>query len=194
MIRVLPSVSALILLGVLACAPEASPSADDSIPVATKGEVGLAAPRYEAVTLRGDSVSLASYRGKVVLLNAWATWCGPCRQEIPELRILHSKYAKEGLTVIGVTVDTEGTEQQVADFVREFKMDYPLWHDPAERISAQFAISGLPASFLIDRRGIIRWKATGAVQVSDTSLQQAIRASLEAKPGSWSHRPAIPPS
>ena len=174
-----PSLMLLAVVAVSACAR--GENAVDSVAAlpSEKPEVGFTAPAYSAVNLAGDSVSLASYRGKVVLLNAWATWCGPCRQEIPELRSIQAKYAKAGLVVVGVTVDSEGTEAQIDDFVKEFRMDYPLWRDPAERISAQYAIMGLPATFLIDRRGIIRWKSTGVVAPGDTTLERAIRAALE---------------
>ena len=172
------AVAVMLAIAVTACGR--GEATDDSATAALpeKPDVGFRAPAYSAVSLAGDSVSLSTYRGKVVLLNAWATWCGPCRQEIPELRALHQKYSKDGLTVIGVTVDAEGTNTQIQDFVKEFRMDYPLWHDPNERISAQYAIMGLPASFLIDRRGIVRWKSTGAVAPGDTALERAIHAAL----------------
>ena len=175
--------SAVLVLTVALMACGRGETTEDSATAALpeKPQVGFRAPSYSAVSLTGDSVSLTSYRGKVVLLNAWATWCGPCRQEIPELRALHEKYSKDGLIVVGVTVDAEGTETQIGDFVKEFRMDYPLWHDPDERISAQYSIMGLPASFLIDRKGVIRWKSTGAVALGDTALERALHASLNAK-------------
>ena len=171
---------ALVLLAATLAACAHGVATDDTATAALpeKPDVGFRAPTYSAVSFTGDSVSLATYRGKVVLLNAWATWCGPCRQEIPELRALHERYSKDGLVVVGVTVDAEGTESQVDDFVKEFRMAYPLWRDPAERISAQYAIMGLPATFLIDRRGVIRWKSTGAVAPCDTALERAIHAAL----------------
>ena len=170
---------AILLVSAAACSRDDQQAASSAASVPEKPAVGFRAPAYSAVTLAGDSVSLASYRGRVVLINAWATWCGPCRQEIPELRLLYKKYKARGFTVVGVTVDAEGTESQIKDFVEQFGMDYPIWHDPSERISAQYATLGLPASFLIDRQGIIRWKSTGAVAPGDTSLARAIRTSLE---------------
>jgi peroxiredoxin len=168
-------------LGLACSASRENAGADSAAALPAKADVGFRAPEYDAVTLKGDSVSLADYTGKVVLLNVWATWCGPCRKEIPELRELHSRYGRDGLTVVGVTVDAEGSEPQIAEFVREFQMDYPLWHDPAERVSAQFAIMGLPATFLIDRRGVIRWKTTGPLVAGDTALTAAIRAAVDAR-------------
>lgn len=170
---------AALLIAAACSTPEAKPSADAPAQASSaKAEVGQPAPAYAAVSLAGDSVSLAQYPGKVVLLNVWATWCGPCRKEIPELRAIDARYRPEGLNIIGVTVDAEGMESQIADFVKEFRMDYILWHDPAERVSALFAIAGLPATFLIDRAGILRWKTTGPVVPGDTALDAAIRAAL----------------
>ena len=143
------------------------------------GEVGQPAPPYQAVSLSGDSVALADYRGKVVLLNVWATWCGPCRGEIPELRIIDSTYKSRGLRLIGVTIDADGSQSRIADFVKEFRMSYAIWHDPNERVSAQFRIIGVPSTFLIDRAGIVRWRSMGPIAPGDTSLDAAIRRALE---------------
>ncbi len=141
-------------------------------------EVGLPAPAYYATSLRGDSVSLATYRGKVVLLNVWATWCHPCREEIPELRELHMQYAGRGLELIGVSVDADGNDAGIRAFMKEFEMTYPVWRDPGERVSTQFLIIGVPATFLIDRQGVLRWRKTGPIQPADTSLTNAIERAL----------------
>src|SRR5205814_3091061 len=107
---------------------------------------------------------LAGYRGKVVLLNVWATWCGPCRNEIPELRMIDARYRSRGLNLVGVTVDADGMKAQIADFVKEFQMTYAIWQDPGERVLSLFFIAGLPATCLIDRNGVLRWKTTGPVK------------------------------
>src|SRR5262245_64511692 len=85
-------------------------------------EVGKPAPPYSAVTLAGDSVSLEGQKGSVVLLNVWATWCHPCRYEIPELEAMHAKYKARGLRIVGVTVDAAGAREDISAFLREFKM------------------------------------------------------------------------
>jgi cytochrome c biogenesis protein CcmG/thiol:disulfide interchange protein DsbE len=141
-------------------------------------EVGAPAPSYRAVSLAGDSVSLADQKGKVVLLNIWATWCHPCRDEIPDLRKIHAQYKDRGLELVGVSVDADGAEQNIRDFMKEFEMTYPVWLDPAERISARFLTIGVPTTFLIDRDGILRWRRTGPVAVGDTSLTNAIERAL----------------
>src|SRR3954464_12633767 len=97
-------------------------------------EVGAPAPAYSAKTMTGDAVSLASMRPKVVLMNVWATWCGPCRKEIPELIAINSRYKDRGLQVVGITVDADGTDDEIRKFVAEFKMDYAIWKDPDDRV------------------------------------------------------------
>jgi len=145
-----------------------------------KVEVGALAPTYTSSTLEGDSVSLASLRGKPVLLNVWATWCHPCREEIPVLQALHDQYKARGLELIGVSVDAQGETGKIRDFAREFRMTYPIWHDPAERVSTTFLIVGVPTTFLIGKDGTLRWRRTGPVHANDTTLTQAIERELGA--------------
>lgn len=141
-------------------------------------DIGAPVPAYRAASLTGDSVSLADQRGKVVLLNVWATWCHPCREEIPELRALHERYRARGLELIGVSVDAQGNEDGIREFMKEFQMTYPVWHDPDERVSARFLVVGVPATFLVDTAGILRWRKTGPIQPGDTSLTNAIERAL----------------
>jgi peroxiredoxin len=141
-------------------------------------EVGLPAPGYATVSLDGDSVSLAQQKGKVVLLNIWATWCHPCRDEIPELRAIHGRYRDRGLELVGVSVDTDGTDETIRTFMKDFEMTFPIWRDPDERISTRFLAVGVPATFLIDKEGILRWRKTGPIAPNDTSLTAAIERAL----------------
>ena len=161
---------------VAACAPNETKEGKRSI--AEKVEVGAPAPAYATVALDGDSVSLASMRGKVVLFNIWATWCHPCRAEIPELRALHSKYSDRGLELIGVSVDADGSDDAIKGFMEEFRMTYPVWRDPDERVSTKFLAIGVPATYLIDREGILRWRKTGPIAPNDSTLSAAIERAL----------------
>ncbi len=140
--------------------------------------VGAPVPAYRATSLEGDSVSLAEHRGKVVLFNVWATWCHPCRDEIPELRKLQARYQERGLELIGVSVDADGSDDVIRSFMRDFEMEYPVWRDPGERVSTQFLVIGVPATFLIDREGILRWRKTGPIQPGDSTLAAAIEQAL----------------
>lgn len=140
--------------------------------------VGKAVPDYRAVSISGDSVSLVAQRGKVVLLNVWATWCHPCRAEIPELLVLYDKYRPRGLELVGVSIDANGSDEAIRSFMKNFRMTYPIWRDPDERVSAEFLVVGVPATFLIDRNGTLRWTKTGPIQPGDSTLAAAIEQAL----------------
>lgn len=168
--RLFAAVSALTVVG---CATREQGAA-----IPGRVEIGAPAPAYGARSLAGEPVTLAGERGKVVLLNVWATWCHPCRAEIPELRSIHETYKPRGFELIGVSVDAEGADDDIRQFMKEFGMAYPIWRDPDERVSAQFLVIGVPATFLIDRNGILRWRKTGPVARGDTSLSAAIERAL----------------
>ena len=163
--------AALLLLSA-ACAPRDSQQKSERV------EIGAPAPAYATVALGGDSVSLQALRGKVVLFNIWATWCHPCRDEIPELREIQAQYQLRGLELVGVSVDADGTDEAIHEFMKEFKMNYAIWRDPDERVSASFLALGVPATFLIDREGILRWRKTGPIQPNDATLIAAIERAL----------------
>jgi cytochrome c biogenesis protein CcmG, thiol:disulfide interchange protein DsbE len=166
--------TALLLL---LCACQADPGDRVGIP---RIETGAPAPDYSATSLTGDSVSLAHERGKVVLLNVWATWCHPCRTEIPELQAMHDRYAAQGFEVIGVSVDVDGSDADIRDFMEEYRMTYPVWRDPEERVMARFLVLGVPATYLIDRTGTLLWKKTGPIQPGDTALAHTIERAIGA--------------
>lgn len=136
------------------------------------------APSLAAVTLEGDSVSLAELRGAPVLLNVWATWCAPCRQEIPELQALHEQHAADGLRVIGVTVDSRSAAEDVRTFIEEFGMTYEVWWDPDQTSVSKFRAIGVPLTVLIGPEGRIRWRHLGVLKPDDPSLRDAIDALL----------------
>lgn len=140
-------------------------------------EVGSMMPEYSAMWLDGSKFELESKRDKVILLNLWATWCGPCRFEIPELQTIHDKYAPRGFEVIGVSVDESGVES-VRDFVKEHDMTYPVVLDAEGKLANVFQTSVLPTSVIIDRSGKIVWKKFGAIMPNDQELIRAIESAL----------------
>lgn len=144
---------------------------------ATGFEVGSLLPPYAATNVDGSKFDLATRRDKVVLLNLWATWCGPCRYEIPELQSIHDKYAARGFEVIGVSVD-EGSPEPVKAFIDERKMTYPQVLDPEGQLATLLQTSVLPTSVLLDRSGRIVWKKFGAIEANDAELEAAIQKSL----------------
>ena len=163
------SLAAVVALG---CSREAPP----------RVEIGAPAPRYAATTLAGDSASTSALEGKVVLLNVWATWCAPCRAEIPYLESLYERYRGQGLEIIGVSVDARGQESAIQEFAKAFRMTYPIWRDPDERVQSLYLALGVPSSYLIDRRGILRWRRLGTIHESDTTLTRALTEALAGGP------------
>jgi peroxiredoxin len=141
------------------------------------------APAYEAVTLDGDRVSLEGLQGEVVLLNVWATWCVPCRREIPELQALHAARGSDGLRVVGVTVDGGSAEDQIRRFADELGMTYEIWWDPDQTAVSVFDAVGVPLTVLIDRQGRIVWEHLGAFQRGDPALLGALDTALAVTSG-----------
>ena len=158
--------AALLLSG---CAPPR-----DAGPV-----LGKEAPSYAAATLAGDSVSLASLRGRVVLLNFWATWCAPCRHETPFLQALYEARKDDGLVVVGASLDTGDAREQVRSFVEEYGVTYPILLDPQMRGMDAYRVLGLPATFLLDRDGVLRWMRFGPVSETDLDFLSALDSTLE---------------
>jgi cytochrome c-type biogenesis protein len=134
-------------------------------------------PTYSAQSLDGAPADLSSLQGKVVLLNVWATWCLPCRQEIPALQKIHEAY--DELEVIGVSIDGSGQQDEIRSFAREHGVTYAIWHDERDQIGERFNLVGVPATFVIDREGVLRWQHLGPVDADDATLTAALNAALD---------------
>jgi thiol-disulfide isomerase/thioredoxin len=143
-------------------------------------DVGQAMPPYTTALLDGKKFDIAAEHGNVVFLNLWATWCGPCRFEIPELQSMHQKYASRGFKVVGVSLDDTGVDG-VKQFVAKHSMTYPIAYDPEGKLAAIFQSSVLPTSVIVDRSGQIVWKKFGAVSMDDSTLTAALTKALDAK-------------
>lgn len=163
---------------------KAPPRPVPAVENAPRTEVGDIMPPYSSAYLGGKTFDLASEKGQVVLLNVWATWCGPCRVEIPELQTLHDKYQKRGFKVIGVSVD-ETAEDAVKQFVDEEKVRYPVAFDPDGKVATILQTTVLPTSVIIDRSGKIVWRRVGRVRPNDLEEVHAIvEKALGVKPPS----------
>ena len=126
--------------------------------------VGSRAPEIQAVDLRtGRPATLANYRGRVVLLNIWATWCLPCRIEMPAMERLWRDLAGTDFRIVAVSVD-EGDSSEVNAFVRELGLTFDILHDRSGTIQRSYQTTGVPESFVIDRHGVIVKKVIGAAQ------------------------------
>jgi peroxiredoxin len=97
-------------------------------------EIGSLAPDFGAVDLAGDSVHLRDLRGEVIFLNVWATWCEPCREEIPALQALQERHSGQGFEVVGVSIDFAGQREKLQPFADSFGVTYTLWHDIGEDV------------------------------------------------------------
>lgn len=150
-------------------------------------EVGTPAPNLVATDLQGQPVALEDLRGKVVLLNVWATWCPPCREEMPSMQRLAEKLGPEGLEVVAVSIDAEaGTRDpggrpggDVAAFAREYGLTFPIWRDPSGEVQQTYRTTGVPESFVIDRQGTIVKKVIGATEWDSAANIELFRMLLE---------------
>jgi peroxiredoxin len=123
------------------------------------GQVGTMAPAFTLADLKGKTVELAQFKGKVVLLTFWAPWCGPCKEELPELDALFRKYRTEGLEVIGISVDPSGTN--VERFLQKNPVLFTILVDKKGDVADAYRFSALPTAFLIGRNGTIKYKHMG---------------------------------
>ena len=140
-------------------------------------QVGKPMPAFTGEMLDGSTFDLAKERGNVVFLNLWATWCGPCRYEIPELEKLHKEHAAQRFKVVGVSVD-EGGDQVVRDFVEEQKVSYPIVLDPQSKLATILETVILPTSVIVDRKGTVVWKKFGVVTTDDEEMIRALDAAF----------------
>lgn len=130
--------------------------------------------QFSLPDLEGNMQSLP--KGEIVLLNFWATWCPPCRQEIPSMIRLYEKYKDKGLKIVAVSVDKNSSD--LHDFVAEYKMPFTVLHDVDAKVSRQYGVFRYPETFLIDRQGIVRAHQIGAIDWSSRPVMANIEQAL----------------
>jgi len=128
---------------------------------AVPAEVNYPAPELTLTTLQGEPVSLSDYLGSVVLVNLWATWCPPCREEMPTLQAFYEKYKDDGFVLLAI--DQGETVGQVIPFVQEFGLTFPVWLDTGSEAGITFKTMNLPSSYVIDRKGSVRLMWIGGI-------------------------------
>jgi peroxiredoxin len=126
--------------------------------------IGSAAPEFSAKTLdiAPKVRTLADYKGQVVVLNIWATYCIPCRTEMPSIESVYQDLGRKGLKVVAVSVDQSNYEQQIRDFVKEYKLSFEILYDESGAIQSLYRTTGVPETFVIGRDGVIHKKWIGA--------------------------------
>ena len=144
------------------------------------GMLGGSFPEYAAPTLDGDTVALSELREEVVFLNVWATWCPPCRREMPSLQALHEQFADEGLRIVGVSIDAAEDEERIRAFLDTVGVTYLILHDPEQRIDEAMPIVGIPHTFLIGRDGMFLKQWFGEIDGTSPDIVDPVRDALAA--------------
>lgn len=146
--------------------------------VATSGALaasadGGAAPPFTLTTPAGASDSLSQYKGQVVMLNFWATWCGPCQQEMPLLDQIYQQFKPAGFTLLGINVDNE--KAPVLKLLARKPVSFPVLLDPKNRVSDEYHVEEMPSTIIIDRKGVIRYVHRGYKPGDENEYQDKIR-------------------
>jgi cytochrome c biogenesis protein CcmG, thiol:disulfide interchange protein DsbE len=137
------------------------------------------APNFQAVNLATrDSASLEDYRGSVTLVNIWATWCLPCREEMPSMQKLYDSLATRGFKIAAISID-EGSPEDVSAFAERYGLTFDILHDRSGQVERLYQTTGVPESFLLDRRGILVRRLIGAHDWSSPANIGAVERLLE---------------
>jgi cytochrome c biogenesis protein CcmG/thiol:disulfide interchange protein DsbE len=149
---------------------------DELFPVA----VGVQAPPLTGTTIAGPhkAKTLEDYKGRIVLLNVWATWCEPCRAEMPSMELLHREFGPQGLAIVAVSVDDPGSEDKIRAYAKELGLTFEILHDPAKETARRYQVTGYPESFIIGREGTIRRKVFAAADWNSDANRALIRELL----------------
>lgn len=137
------------------------------LPVAGALEAGSKMPEIGLTDLSGKQVTVASLAGKVVVVDFWATWCAPCKEELPVLEKLYKKYGSKGLVVVGVSVDKDASN--IKGFLKKVGVTFPVVHDANHQVSGRYQPPRMPSSYIVDRKGIVRF-VHGGFRADDAAV------------------------
>lgn len=146
-------------------------------PLARALEVGTAPPDFSLTTLDGKKVSLASLRGKVVIVDFWASWCAPCKEEMPVLESLYKRFGSKGLVVVGVSVDND--RKNAKTFIDGMKVSFPIVHDADKSVAGKFKPPRMPTSYVIDKAGKVRFVHAGFRKDDAKELEEQVVSLLK---------------
>lgn len=156
-----------------------------SIPGAFALGIGEPAPLFDLPPLvsseKAPVMGLSDFRGKVVLLNFWASWCGPCKEELPALELLYRKYRNQGFEVVGINIDQR--KKNAERFLSDRPVTFPVLFDPEAKVIASYLARGMPSSFLIGRRGKIGWVKFGfsknQIEMFEREIEKLLKESTD---------------
>ena len=173
-----PAMRRLTAVMILMCALAAC-AKNDAAPGAFKPvAIGDVAPSFTVATISGDTAHVGgATKQPVTLVNVWATWCGPCKAEFPELQSLHNAYAPRGLRLLAISIDTEA-DSVVAASAKAMGSTFAIGRDPEDLVRGQFSTVGIPESWLISSTGTLLWRHSGAITAGDRELRSAIEMAL----------------
>ena len=173
-----------LLLGALGCDSGYSEgpgnTSESSYSAAVRGRptIGSPAPSFRLIDLAGRPVSLSDYHGRVVLLNFWATWCGPCRVEMPAMEAVYRSFKAQGLEILAISVDQQGPAV-TRPFQESLGLSFPILHDSDYQVGLTYGARTLPMTYAIDRQGIIRQRVFGARDWNSPQARQGITELLQ---------------
>ena len=136
-------------------------------------------PDFTLVNPAGKKISLSDFRGKVVLLNFWATWCGPCREEMPAMDKLYREFKGRGFEIVAVNVKDK--REDALKFLKELKISFPVGLDPAGEVGLLYGAWGMPSTYLIDRKGIVLARMWGGTDWYTPAARNLIKTLVEQK-------------
>jgi peroxiredoxin len=134
--------------------------------------IGDTAPEFSVPALPSGSLDLKKYRGQVVVLNLWATWCPPCVEETPSLEQFAEKMRDRGVLVLSVSVDED--QKALQEFVQKYQISYPVGRDPDRSLAARYGTVQFPETYILDRRGLLAEKVVGATDWDDPRIQNFV--------------------
>lgn len=137
-------------------------------------KVGDNAPDFTLKNRQGINLNLAEQRGKIILINFWASWCGPCRKEMPVLQKLQDKYQDLGVSVWGVNVEQES--QAGRDFLADLNLDFDIFFDQTNALSKSYQVEAMPTTVIVDRDGIVRYVFLGYLDGYEKKYANALKA------------------
>ena len=144
--------------------------------------VGKEGPDFSLPNLDETTVRLSDYRGKVVFLNFWATWCKPCREEMPSMEVLYRNFERDGLVVLAISIDRVTTKKDIPPFIKSLNLTFPVLVDSWGQTDKRYKLMGVPETYIIDQQGILREKIIGPRDWTVLDNLQTITGLLKKNP------------